>query len=47
LKPQKKKRARRRGTVARVRKRLKEHDEKVTTGIEWRVAAAVNEMAPA
>jgi hypothetical protein len=28
-------------------KRLKEHEEKLTTDIERRVAAAVNEMAPA
>jgi hypothetical protein len=28
-------------------KRLKEHEEKVTADIEWRVAATVNEMAPA
>jgi hypothetical protein len=27
-------------------KRLKEHEEKVTTDIEWRVAAPINEMAP-
>jgi hypothetical protein len=27
-------------------KRLKEHEEKVTADIEWRVAAVVNEMAP-
>jgi hypothetical protein len=29
-----------------IEKRLKEHKEKVTTDIEQRVAAAVNEMAP-
>jgi hypothetical protein len=28
-------------------KRLKEHEEKLTSDIEWRVSAAVNEMAPA
>jgi hypothetical protein len=29
-----------------IEKRFKEHGEKVTTEIGWRVAAAVNEMAP-
>jgi hypothetical protein len=29
-----------------IEKRIKEHEEKVTTDIKWRVAAAVNEMAP-
>jgi hypothetical protein len=43
----KKKRARRGGTAERVRKRLKEHEEKLTADIERRVATAVNEMAPA
>jgi hypothetical protein len=34
--------------TARVRKkRLKEHEEKLTADIERRVAATVNEMAPA
>jgi hypothetical protein len=29
-----------------IEKRLTKHEEKVTVNIEWRVAAAVNEMAP-
>jgi hypothetical protein len=40
-------RARRGGTTARVRKRLKEHEEKLTADIERLVAAAINEMAQA
>jgi hypothetical protein len=31
----------------KLEKRLKEHEEKLTADIEWRVAATVNEMAPA
>jgi hypothetical protein len=46
-KPQKKKRAEEEERRQEIQKTLKEHEEKLTADIEQRVAATVNEMAPA